>query len=108
DYVRAMWLMLQQPEPNDYVVATGETHSVRELADWAFAHVGLDADEHVEVAESLKRGTAELHDIVGDATRARTVLKWTPSMRLSELIAAMVDADISQLRRTRGHQGVVG
>src|SRR4051812_22191200 len=64
DYVRAMWLMVQQPEPDDYVVATGETHSVRELVDCAFSHVGLDWQGHVQVDESLLRGKAELHDLV--------------------------------------------
>src|SRR5262249_31295867 len=96
-YVRAMWLMLQQPEPHDYVVATGETHSVRELADWAFRRVGLDADDYVKVDDSLKRGVAELHDLVGDTTKAHTVLAWEPSMRLPELIGAMVDADLRRL-----------
>jgi GDPmannose 4,6-dehydratase len=71
DYVRAQWLMVQQDVPNDYVIATGEMHSVEELVAEAFGFVGLDWHDHVRVDESLKRGKAELHDLVGDATRAR-------------------------------------
>jgi GDPmannose 4,6-dehydratase len=99
DYVRAMWLMLQQSEPEDYVIATGESHSVRELAEWAFAHVGLDWREFVLVDDSLKRGRAELHDLVGDPTRARSVLGWEPSLSLAELMSLMVDEDLSELER---------
>src|SRR5205823_8921338 len=71
DYVCAMWLMLQQDEPDDYVVASGEAHSVRELAQCAFAHVGLDWQEHVRLDRSLERGAVELHGLVGDPSRAR-------------------------------------
>jgi GDPmannose 4,6-dehydratase len=91
DYVEAIWLMLQQDEPNDYVIATGELHSVRELTEVAFAHVGLDWREHVRVDESLKRGQAELHHLVGDASRARRELGWSPTVGFAELVAALVD-----------------
>jgi GDPmannose 4,6-dehydratase len=92
DYVRAMWLMLQQDEPGDYVIATGELHSVRELVETAFAHVGLDWSHHVRVDESLKRGQAELHRLVGDAAKAREQLGWQSSVRFEELVALLVDA----------------
>jgi GDPmannose 4,6-dehydratase len=98
DYVRALWLALRHDEPGDYVVATGETHSVRELAEIAFAHVGLDWQEHVRVDESLTRGSAELHDLVGDATRARERLGWAPSLDFPALVRLLVDADLERLR----------
>jgi len=91
DYVEAMWRMLQQDQPNDYVIATGELHSVRELTEVAFAHVGLDWRDHVRVDESLKRGQAELHHLVGDASRARRELGWSPTVGFAELVAALVD-----------------
>jgi GDPmannose 4,6-dehydratase len=102
DYVRAMWLMLQQDEPRDYVIATGETHSVEELVRAAFAHVGLDWREHVRVDESLVRGSAELHQLVGDATAARARLGWEPTMRFEELVRTLVDADLARLRASAG------
>jgi GDPmannose 4,6-dehydratase len=92
DYVRAMWLMLQQDEPGDYVVATGELHSVRELVEAAFVHVGLDWSQHVRVDESLKRGQAELHRLVGDASKARAQLGWQSSIGFEALVALLVDA----------------
>ena len=101
DYVRAMWLMLQQDDPDDYVVATGKSHSVGELAELAFAHVGLDWLEHVRVDESLKRGNAELHDLVGDASKARSHLEWHPSMDFESLVQHLVDADLDRLRGQR-------
>jgi GDPmannose 4,6-dehydratase len=93
DYVRAMWLMLQQPQPDDFVVATGETHSVRELCDVAFSHAGLDYRDHVVMDERFMR-PAEVDLLVGDATKARTVLGWTPEVSFAELVATMVDADL--------------
>jgi GDPmannose 4,6-dehydratase len=90
DYVNAMWLMLQQDAPDDYVVATGELHTVQELVELAFAHVGLDWTDHVRVDESLRRG--HLYELVGDATRARTQLGWRPSVTFEELVALLVDA----------------
>jgi GDPmannose 4,6-dehydratase len=92
DTVEAMRLMVQQDEPGDYVVATGELHSVRELVEVAFAHAGLDWHDHVRVDESLKRGQAELHHLVGDASKAREQLGWTPTVTFEELVALLVDA----------------
>jgi GDPmannose 4,6-dehydratase len=92
DYVEAMWRIVQQDESGDYVIATGELHSVRELVEAAFGHVGLDWREHVRVDESLKRGQAELHRLVGDASRAREQLDWSPSVSFEELVALLVDA----------------
>ncbi len=97
DYVRAQWLMLQQSAPDDYVIATGETHSVEELVAEAFGHVGLDWRDHVHVDESLKRGKAELHHLVGDATRARTQLGWECGFTFEELVRLLVDAEVQLL-----------
>jgi GDPmannose 4,6-dehydratase len=96
DYVHAMWLMLQQDEPDEYVVATGETHSVEELVAVAFDHVGLDWRDFVHVEESLRRGKAELHDLVGDASRARRRLGWRPSVDFDGLVRLLVDADLER------------
>ena len=90
DYVSAMWLMLQQDEPDDYVVATGELHTVQELVEIAFAHVGLDWRDHVRIDESLRRG--QHYELVGDASKARTKLGWQPSVTFEELVALLVDA----------------
>jgi GDPmannose 4,6-dehydratase len=98
DYVRAMWLALQQDEPDDYVLATGESHSVRELAEIAFAHVGLDYEEHVRVDDSFVRGKAELYDLLGDASRARERLGWTRSIDFEGLVQLLVDSDLERLR----------
>jgi GDPmannose 4,6-dehydratase len=100
DYVRAMWLMLQQDEPDDYVVATGESHSVRELVACAFDRVGLDWQEYVHIDESLRRGRAELHDLVGDPSKARERLGWTLTVDFEGLVHLLVDADLERLRRT--------
>ena len=80
DYVRAMWLMVQQDEGDDYVVATGVTRSVRDLVETAFEHVGLDSREYVHIDESLQRGTAELHNLVGDPAKAKRELGWEPTV----------------------------
>jgi GDPmannose 4,6-dehydratase len=88
---------VQRDEPADYVIATGELHSVRELAEAAFAHVGLDWQEHVRVDESLKRGQAELHHLVGDASRARRELGWRPSIGFQELVRMLVEAARARL-----------
>ncbi len=96
DYVRAQWLMLQQDAPGDYVIATGETHSVEELVAEAFAHVGLDWRAHVRVDESLKRGKAELHDLVGDASKARAGLGWERRYSFGELVRSLVDAELER------------
>ena len=97
DYVRAMWLMLQHSQPGDYVVATGVSHSVEELVERAFAAVGLDWREHVRSDTSLYRGAAELHDLVGDASKAREVLGWEPEVSFEELVRLLVDADRQRL-----------
>ncbi|MSO58674.1 MAG: GDP-mannose 4,6-dehydratase [Thermoleophilia bacterium] len=102
DYVRAMWLMLQQDEPGDYVVATGVTHSVRDLVECAFAHAGLEWERHVRVDPTLVRGRAELHNLVGDASKARERLGWEPKVSFSELVRMLVDADLERLRE-RSH-----
>ena len=98
DYVHAMWLMLQHDEPGDYVVATGVTHSVEELVACAFGAVGLDWREHVRTDPALFRGRAELHDLVGDASKARETLGWTPEVSFEELVAMLVEADLARLR----------
>ena len=98
DYVRAMWLMVKEDEADDYVVASGVSHSVRELVECAFGHVGLDWKEYVHIDESLQRGAAELHDLVGDATKARERLGWTPSLDFEGLVQLLVDADRERLR----------
>jgi GDPmannose 4,6-dehydratase len=98
DYVRAMWQMLQHDQPNDYIVATGISHSVGDLVACAFAAVGLDWREHVRSTPELRRGRAELHDLVGDAARARTTLGWSPSVSFEELVELLVAADVERLR----------
>jgi GDPmannose 4,6-dehydratase len=97
DYVRAMWLMLQQDQPGDFVVATGRSASVQDMCGMAFAHVGLDWHDHVEIDPALFR-PAEVDVLQGDASRARTVLGWAPTVSLEALIAEMVDADMQRLR----------
>jgi GDPmannose 4,6-dehydratase len=96
DYVRAMWLMLQAPKAGDYVVATGETHSVRELCDVAFGRLGLDYTRYVRESEQNKRGQ-EFAQLVGDASRARALLGWQPSVSFVQLIEMMVDEDMRAL-----------
>ncbi len=93
DYVRAMWLMLQQEEPDDYVVATGESRSVRDFCEMAFAEAGLDYRDHVRVDERLLR-PAEVDLLVGDASKARRVLGWEPRYTFEELVSEMVRADL--------------
>ena len=96
DYVEAMWLMLQQQEPSDYVIATGETHSVRECVEVAFAHAGLDHDRHVVMDPAFLR-PAEVDQLIGDPARARSELGWEPRTSFRELVEMMVDADIARL-----------
>ena len=98
DYVRAMWLMLQQDEPDDYVIASGASHSVRDLVECAFGRVGLDWQDHVRIDESLVRGKAELYDLVGDPSRAQDRLGWSPTVDFDELVHLLVDADLDRLR----------
>ncbi len=101
DYVRAMWLMLQQDTPDDYVVATGETHAIQELAEVAFSYVGLDWRDYVVQDERYMR-PAEVDLLVGDASKAGRVLGWEPTMRFQELIAMMIDADIRTIHESHG------
>ena len=96
DYVEAMWLMLQQPQAQDYVVGTGRAHTVREFAELAFQHVGLDWQDSVSVDPSLVRST-EKHQLVADAGKARRVLGWKPRVDFETLVAMMVDADLAQI-----------
>jgi GDPmannose 4,6-dehydratase len=94
DYIRAMWLMLQQPEADDYVIATGETHSVQELLELAFSYVGLDWKRHVDIDPKLVR-PAEVEYLCGDASKARKVLGWKPKVSFRQLIQTMMDADLA-------------
>jgi GDPmannose 4,6-dehydratase len=100
DYVRAMWLMLGRDEPGDYVVASGTLQSVRDLVQVAFDHVGLDWRDYVVIDAGLKRGEAELHDLVGDSTRARNDLGWTPTVGFVELVELLVEAARERLAAT--------
>jgi GDPmannose 4,6-dehydratase len=96
DYVRAMWQMLQQPRPDDYVIATGVSHSVRDLVEVAFGHVGLDWRNHVKLDPALIR-PAEVDHLIGDSTKARRQLGWQPSIDFAGLVKMMVDADIARI-----------
>ncbi len=97
DYVRAMWLMLQQDEPDDFVIATGETHSVQRLLDVAFSHVGLNWRDYAVQDEAFMR-PAEVDLLVGDPAKARRLLGWQPEVSFEELIGMMVEADLKKLR----------
>ncbi len=99
DYVRAMWLMLQQDVPEDYVIATGVGHSVRQLLESAFAHAGLDYREHIEVDPELLR-PAEVYQLLGDSSKARAKLHWEPKVHFEQLIGNMVDSDLELVART--------
>jgi GDPmannose 4,6-dehydratase len=96
DYVRAMWLMLQQDRAEDYVIATGESHSVRELVEVAFGHAGLDWQKYVRLDTRLLR-PAEVEHLIGDSTKARAELGWRPEVDFTSLIRMMVDADVERL-----------
>ena len=98
DYVEAMWMMLQEDEPDDYVIATGEAHSVRELVNVAFAHVGLDHADHVRIDERYLR-PAEVEHLIGDPSKAREKLGWSPSTSFDEMVKLMVDSDLELLAR---------
>jgi len=99
DYVKAMWLMLQQRQPDDYVVATGISHSVRDLVQVAFDHAGLDWRKHVELDPKLIR-PAEVEHLIGDSAKARAELGWAPSVDFAGLIKMMVDADLERVEAT--------
>ena len=104
DYVRAMWLMLQQDRADDYVVATGETHSVRELCELAFGHVGLSYEDHVVIDPAFMR-PAEVDVLTGDAAKAERVLGWKPEVSFEELVGLMVDADVELMARQQREGG---
>ncbi len=97
EYVRAMWLMLQQPEPDDYVISTGEVHSVREFAEVAFSYVGLNYQDHVKIDERFYR-PAEVDILVGDSGKARTTLSWANANTFEALVREMVENDLAQLQ----------
>ncbi len=98
DYVRAMWMMLQQPKPEDYVIATGRTHSVQQLVQTAFEHVGLDWRKHVVIDPKFIR-PAEVDMLIGDASNAHERLGWRPEVSFEQLVGIMVDADLARLRQ---------
>ena len=100
DYVQAMWLMLQQPKPDDYVIGTGRTHAVRELVDLAFKHVGLDWQRYVKVDPALVR-PAEVDMLQADPSKAKRVLGWTPEVSFEQLVVMMVEADLQRLSNRR-------
>ena len=98
DYVEAMWLMLQQDTPDDYVVATGETHRIQEFVELAFAHAGLNWEDHVRISAEFFR-PAEVDLLIGDPSKAREKLGWTPQVGFEELVAMMVDSDLERVAR---------
>jgi GDPmannose 4,6-dehydratase len=107
DYVHAMWLMLQHDHPDDYVVATGETHSVREFCQEAFGYVDLDWEKHVAVDPRFYR-PAEVDLLVGDPSKAGRELHWEPTITFQQLVRIMVDADLTALKQTGNHTPHVG
>ena len=106
DYVRAMWMMLQQDRAEDYVIATGESHSVQELVELAFGHAELDWKKYVRTDPKLLR-PAEVEHLIGDSTRARAALGWKPEVDFAGLVRMMVDADLSRLGHARSASAVV-
>lgn len=105
DYVRAMWMMLQQVEPRDYVIATGESHSVREFVKLAFERVGLDPEQYVKLDPRLLR-PADVDHLVGDAGKAREELGWRPEVSFAQLVHAMVDEDVRLMERAVARDGI--
>ena len=97
DYVRAAWLMLKADEPSDYVIATGQAHTVRGFAETAFSHVGLDLERHLSVDPTLGRAKGQVANLIGDASAARERLGWSPTLTFEELVRLMVDADVAAL-----------
>lgn len=100
DYVKAMWLMLQQDQPDDYVIATGETHSVKEFAELAFSYVGLNWQDYIVIDRKLYR-PAEVYELKGDFSKAKTKLGWKPKVGFGELVEIMVGADLRRIKETR-------
>jgi GDPmannose 4,6-dehydratase len=107
DYICAMWLMLQQPEADDYVIATGETHSIQELLEMAFSHVGLNWKKYVEIDPKLVR-PAEVDYLCGDASKARRILGWKPKVNFRQLVEMMVEADLAALRENHRSRTAIG
>ena len=97
DYVKAMWLMLQQEKPDDYVIATGQQHTVQEMCEIAFSHVDLDWKKHVVTDPNFYR-PAEVHTLLGDCTKAKNELGWGPETSFAQLIEMMVDADMARVK----------
>ena len=97
DYVKAMWLMLQQDKPSDYVIATGIEHSVKDILDIAFSYVNLDWHDYVKIDQSLMR-RVELNRLVGDSSKARKELGWEPSLSFEEMIKLMTETDLTALK----------
>jgi len=97
DYVEAMHLMLQQDKPDDYVISTGKTHTVKEFAELAFKHAGLNWEDYVKTDESLFR-PAEVHELKGDYSKARKILGWKPKVDFENLVKMMVDEDLKRLK----------
>lgn len=97
DYVQAMWLMLQQETPDDYVIATGESRTIRELLETAFSHVGLNWQDYVMIDDRFKR-PVDAHELLGNPAKARRQLGWKPSITFEELIHLMVDEDLKAVR----------
>jgi GDPmannose 4,6-dehydratase len=106
DFVEAMWLMLQQDSPEDFVIATGEAHSVRDFLEEAFTHVDLDWQEYVEIDPRYFRPT-EVDSLLGDARKAKKILGWQPRVNFKELVRLMVDADLQALMDLRQCQDVI-
>jgi len=107
DYTRAMWMILQQPEPDDFVISTGQTHSVQELLEVAFSRAGLDWKKYVEIDPKLVR-PAEVDYLCGDSSKARKVLGWAPKVGFKELIEMMVDSDLAALQAITGRIATAG
>jgi len=106
DYIRAMWLMLQLPQAEDFVIATGETHSVQELVETAFGYAGLDWKKHVEIDPKLVR-PAEVDYLCGDSRKARRVLGWKPEIGFQQLVKMMVESDLSAQKQSMASRGAV-
>lgn len=104
DFIEAMWLMLQQDNPGDYVIATGETHSVRDFAEKAFSHVDLDYRDFVKIDKRFYR-PAEVDHLIGDCSKAKRALNWSPKVDFKELVGMMVDADIKLVEKKKLDEG---
>ncbi len=101
DYVKAMWLMLQQDKPDDYVIATGQTHSVKEFVELAFSHIGLNWKNYVKIDQAFYR-PSDVHLLIGDYSKARKKLRWKPTVKFGELVKMMADEDLRKLSSMKG------